>query len=176
MARVFVSFGSNIHPVENVREALHRLAANLRVIAISTVYRTEPEDRPDQDPYYNGVVEAETDIPPRELKRLLREIEKDLGRKRSADKYAARTIDLDLILYEDLQVADDDLVLPDPLIRKRPFLAHPLYELAPDLDIPGAGPIRTIAAGLPRAGMTPLPEYTAELKKEGSHAFQQSQN
>jgi len=84
------------------------------------------------------VVEIETNFSPEELKyKVLRKIEKDLGRRRSRDKYASRTIDLDLILYDELIVKGDNFTLPDPQIAKRPYLAIPLYELNPALVLPG---------------------------------------
>ncbi len=167
MARVFIGIGSNIRPAENVREAVLRLAKKVRVKGISMVYQTEPEGRPEQPPYYNCVVEIETERPPRDLKAgILGEIEKGLGRQRNADKDASRTIDLDLILYGDFKLENEDLTLPDPLIRHRPYLAHSLLELAPDLEIPGWGRIRDIASVLPPGKMIPLTDYTASLRKE----------
>ncbi len=166
MTRAFIGVGSNIHPAGNVREAVLRLGKKAGVRGISTIYQTEPEGRPEQDPYYNCVVEIETELPPRQLKERLGEIEKELGRERSADKYASRTIDLDLILYGALELETDDLRLPDPLILRRSYQAHALLELAPDLEIPGWGRIADIASALPRDKMLPLADYTASLRKE----------
>ncbi|MGO8704995.1 MAG: 2-amino-4-hydroxy-6-hydroxymethyldihydropteridine diphosphokinase [Candidatus Brocadiia bacterium] len=167
MTRAFVAVGSNIAPARNVREALRRLALDETVARISTVYRAPAEGRPEQPKYYNCVVEIETATPPRDLKfRVLRRIENELGRERTADKCAARTIDLDLIWYGDLVMDADDLVLPDPQIARRPFLAVPLCQLAPDLVIPGSSlRICDAAAGLPRDGMEPLETYGDSLRK-----------
>jgi dihydroneopterin aldolase/2-amino-4-hydroxy-6-hydroxymethyldihydropteridine diphosphokinase len=114
------------------------------------------------------VAEIETDAPPAEVKhRILRPIEHKLGRERSDDRYAPRPIDLDLILYGNLAMNEEDIRLPDPDIMERPFLAIPLSELAPDLVLAGYDlQIREIAARLPQDGMRPLKEYSRLLRKE----------
>lgn len=171
MARVFVGVGSNLRPEENVREALRLLAREVRLAAVSTVYRTPALDRPHQPLFYNCAVEIETEMPPEELKRsVLRRIEQELGRVRGEDKYAPRTVDLDLLVYGDLVASSDDVVIPDPEIARRPFVAIPLAELAPDLELPGAGRrLREIAAELASCGLEPLADYTAALRREIEH-------
>lgn len=168
MARVFVAAGSNLHPRANMRAALCALAKHTPLVAISTVYRTKPEGRPDQPDFYNCVVEIRTETKPSVLKfQVLRQIEADLGRQRSSDKYAARTIDLDLILYGDLVMETSDLVLPDPDIVLRSFLAIALSELAPDLRLPGTNRrLREIAADFPFDKLHPLRAYTRRLRED----------
>jgi 2-amino-4-hydroxy-6-hydroxymethyldihydropteridine diphosphokinase len=144
------------------------LSRRVLVLGISTVYRTDPVGRPEQSPFYNCVVEIHTEIPPLELKfQVLRPIEKALGRHRTSDKHASRTIDLDLILYEDLVMNGDDIVLPDPDISRRFFLAVPLAELAPDLTMPGTDTrISELAAAFAGDERRPLKTYTALLRRE----------
>ncbi len=168
MARAFIAVGSNIEPEENVRKAIRELASQVRIIGISTAYLTEPEGRPEQPLFYNLVVEIETNISPRELKyKIMRKIELDLGRKRMEDKYAPRTIDLDLILYDRLVEKSEDLSLPDPQILERPFLAIPLGELSPELVLPGIGlSITQVIARLKPKGMKALKDFTERLRKE----------
>jgi 2-amino-4-hydroxy-6-hydroxymethyldihydropteridine diphosphokinase len=175
MARAFVSMGSNIDPEENIAKALRALSRAIHITKLSTIYLTEPENRPEQPLYYNCVVEIETTIPPIELKRqILRRIEDALGRKRNDDKYAARTIDLDLILYDKLMMMTADLMIPDPDIVRRPFLAIPLFELAPSLVLPGSGErIDTVATALMHSPMKPLQDYTERLRKELLHGRKQ---
>src|SRR5574340_163353 len=158
MARAFIGIGSNIEPAENVLAAIRSLARRARLNGISTVYLTQALGRPEQPPYYNCVVEIETEAPPAEVKYdLLRDIENSLGRQRTEDKYAPRTIDLDLIVYGDLMLDADGIKLPDPEILERPLLAIPLFELAPDLVLAGYGlRISKIAARLTQDGMQPL--------------------
>ena len=168
MARAFLSVGSNIHPIGNVRKALELLCSQVRITRISTVYLTPAEDRPEQRFYYNCVVEAETQMLPVEFKySILRPIEETLGRKRSEDKFAARPIDLDLILYDDLVMETETLTLPDPQISRRAFIVLSLLELSPELRLPGSGvSIAEIASSLPQGEMKPLKQYTEILRKE----------
>lgn len=170
MAKAFLSVGSNIDPVENVRRALELLDRHADITGISTVYLTPAENRPEQPSYYNCVIEVETDMPPLEFKlSILRAIEKKLGRERTEDKFAARPIDLDLILYDDVVMENEALILPDPQILRRAFVAIPLHELSPGLRIPGSGVSLTeIAASLSAHGMKPLNQYTEDLRKENS--------
>jgi 2-amino-4-hydroxy-6-hydroxymethyldihydropteridine diphosphokinase len=171
MARAFVGVGSNIDPKENVRRALRLLARDMRVSGVSTVYETEPEGRPDQPRYYNCVVEIETAAPPAELKRALRKIEERLGRVRTTDRYASRTIDLDLVAYDEVSLQSPDLTLPDPDVASRVYLAAGLAELAPELLLPGISETAAkVAKNLPRRGMRALDEYTASLRREVAHA------
>lgn len=168
MPRAYIALGSNISPAQNVRAALHCLAGKARLSGLSMVYVTTPLGRPEQPPYYNCVAEIETAWQPLEIKHgVLLPIENSLGRKRTADKYAARTIDLDLLLYGDLVMDADGIRLPDPDITERPFLAIPLFELTPNMVLPGSKrPIAEVAASLPRGGMAPLEEYACLLRKE----------
>lgn len=168
MARAFVSVGSNIDPETNVSAALLRLSKKTDLRAISTIYLTEPLGRQGQPPFYNCVIEIETSLPPAELKfGVLRNIEAGLGRRRSDDKFAPRTIDLDLILYDDLVMTTPELTLPDPEILERPFLAIALSEITPGLVLPGSqSGIGEAAAKLSRTGMQPLRTYTDRIRKE----------
>ncbi len=168
MTRAFIGIGSNVDPAKNVRAAIRSLAQQTRLVGISMVYCTDALDRPEQSPYYNCVVEIETEATPAEVKHgILRPIENSLGRKRTGDKYAPRTIDLDLIVYGDLAMDAEGIKLPDPEILERPFLAIPLFELAPDIVLAGYGlRIGEIAAKLPQDGMKPLKDYVKLLREE----------
>jgi 7,8-dihydro-6-hydroxymethylpterin-pyrophosphokinase len=116
------------------------------------------------------VAEIATELPPRALKfEVLRPIEAELGRRREEDRYAPRPIDLDLLLYDDVLLTEEGLVLPDPELWSRPFLAHPLHELAPGLVLPGGEAIADVAARLPREEMHPLPEYTERVREALHH-------
>src|SRR3989338_5824091 len=170
MARALIGIGSNIEPEKNVMAAIRCLAQQTRVTGISMVYSTGALGHPEHPHYFNCVVEIETEAPPAEVKHgLLRPIENSLGRKRSEGKFAPRTIDLDLILYGNLAMDAEDIRLPDPEILERPFLAIPLFELAPDLVLAGYNlPIGKIAARLPQHGMRPLEDYTRLLREEAN--------
>jgi 2-amino-4-hydroxy-6-hydroxymethyldihydropteridine diphosphokinase len=160
----YVAVGSNIQPEANIPAALDRLLRAVRVAASSTFYRTPPlvchghvplraraDDatgsqqqtaaaRATHPDFLNGVWLVETGLAARVLKfDVLRRIEEELGRKRLADKYAPRTIDLDLIVYGDAAIAEPDLRVPDPDIRSRAFVALPLLELSPELVLADTG-------------------------------------
>lgn len=168
MARAYIAIGSNIKPARNVWAALLALVKRVQIVSISTVYCSEALDRPEQPRFYNCVAEAETDLAPLVLKReVLRPIEAGLGRERSADKYAARTIDLDLIVYGNSVLDTKELVLPDPQITKRPFLLIPLSELAPELVLPGRQTtLEKLAANWPRANIQARNAYTRRLRRK----------
>ena len=128
-ALAIISIGSNISPQDNVKAALSLLMQQARVTAVSTFYRTEPIDRPQQDHYFNGVFEIETDLAPQDIKPcLLEPIETQLGRERTEDPYAPRTMDLDLILYNDVVLNQPQIQLPHPDLQ-RPFVWIPIKEL-----------------------------------------------
>lgn len=166
MARAFIGVGSNIDSERNVLLGIQRLAQHVRVAGVSTVYRTAPIGRPEQADYYNCVVAVETALPPLELSQLLHEIERELGRRRTDDRYAARCIDLDLIVYDDLVLHSAELKVPDPDILTRAFLAAGLCELAPTLVLPDSGrSVSEVAAELQTSGLTPLPSYTTRLRE-----------
>jgi 2-amino-4-hydroxy-6-hydroxymethyldihydropteridine diphosphokinase len=137
--RVFVGVAANIQPEKNIMHALKLLGEQIEITGISTFYRTMPIGRPEQPPYLNGVLEAYVHCSPRDLKcGVLREIERQLGRIRSEDKYAARPIDLDLLMFGEEAFAEEDLAVPDPDLCERAFLAAGVKELAPGLRLPGA--------------------------------------
>jgi len=168
MAKAYIGVGSNIEPAKNVMEAIRLLRQHTNVTAISTFYQTKAFGHTNTEPFYNGVIAITTDITPYELKCLvLRDIEKQLERKRSSDKYAPRPIDLDILLYNDYVIHEPDLVIPDPDIFTREFVARPLMELAGDIAIPGSGGMLSdILEHLDLGYMVPLNEFTALLRGE----------
>jgi 2-amino-4-hydroxy-6-hydroxymethyldihydropteridine diphosphokinase len=169
MARAFVAVGSNIEPEVNVKKGLARLAARMAIRGVSTFYRTHPVGRPEQGAFINGVVEVETGLGPRELRTALREIEAECGRQRTEDRYAARTLDLDVIVYDDLAISEEALTLPDPEIAVRPFLAAPLAELAPGMTLVGDGRMMSELAEMHvDHDMEPLAAYTESLRENVS--------
>ncbi len=168
MAAVFIGVGSNIDPFANIPLALGLLSKCVRIRSVSTFWETDPIGSPESPKFVNGVVCIETRIKPRKLKfNVLRWLEVSLGRERTGDKYAPRPIDLDILLYGILFINEPDLVIPDPDIRKRAFVARGLYELCPRLRLPDNGEsIFAIADRLDAGGMRELTDFTQELRRE----------
>ncbi|MEO5333560.1 MAG: 2-amino-4-hydroxy-6-hydroxymethyldihydropteridine diphosphokinase [Magnetococcus sp. YQC-5] len=137
-----ISFGSNINPEHNLFHGLARLHALTRLTGISTVYQTKAIPDPDQpstsasgggDPdFLNGVVLLQEAWDPFELQRCLKQIEIDLGRVPTQPRWAARTLDLDIVLMGDCVLHHHGLIVPDPDILTRAFLAVSLAELVPE--------------------------------------------
>ena len=170
MPRVFVAVGSNVAPEENVTRALRLLDGEIGILGVSTFYRTPALDRPEDPPYVNGVIEVGDSLGPQDLKRLLQQTEQVVGRERVADRYASRTMDLDLLIYGDQVSTSGGLTLPHPDIRERPFVAIPLLELAPDLTLPDSKTeLRSVAGSLPSYPMEPLRDFTSRLRTEVRH-------
>lgn len=137
-----IALGSNLPsvfgaPEDNVHEAVRRLAALGTVTAVSTFLITEPVGFLEQPQFVNGAVLLETELSPLPLLRALLEIEKSLGRDRSAGlPKGPRTLDLDLLLYGQEILADPELMLPHPAMHERAFVLEPLAEIAPELRHP----------------------------------------
>ncbi len=114
----------------------------VRVITCSQVYETEPwpEERVARERWYlNCAVEIETRLSPRALLKLLHDIEAGAGRVRGAaapSVYADRTLDIDILLYEDRVVSDQDLQIPHPFLHERRFVLTPLADIAPEVEHP----------------------------------------
>ncbi len=165
MTLVFLALGSNIDPENNILEAVRLLSSYVKILKSSTVFRTKPLQQKDQSDYYNCVIEIETSIEPHKLKlEVLRTIEAKLGRKRTEDKYASRTIDMDLLLYGNMQISDDILRIPNPDILERSFVAIPLEEIEPNLLLPPSNqPMRKIAVRYKNVKLVTLKDFTKSL-------------
>lgn len=132
MHSAYILVGSNIAPLDHTQRAILRLREFCRIVAASRVWETEAFGNPGASNFLNLVLHIETDLDAEALKTtVLRLIETELGRVRTADKNASRTIDLDLIIFND-QVLD-------PGIWQRAFIALPLADLLPDLRNPQTG-------------------------------------
>jgi len=142
MSVCLIGLGANISPR---RETLDQAVAHLRqhprlrITAVSRWYRSEAVGGPaGQPPFLNGAALAETDLPPHEVLELLLSLEQQLGRRRG-ERWAPRRLDLDLLLYDRLQLDTPSLVLPHPRMAWRPFVLQPAAEIAPDMLHPPTG-------------------------------------
>jgi 2-amino-4-hydroxy-6-hydroxymethyldihydropteridine diphosphokinase len=134
---VYLSLGSNLGDRErNLRDALDRLAEpRLRILRVSALYETEPQDVCNQPWFLNAVAEAETDFFPKQLLARIQKIEQQLGRKRGRPK-GPRTIDIDILLYGQSVIESAELTVPHPRLAERRFVLEPLAELVPGLRHP----------------------------------------
>jgi 2-amino-4-hydroxy-6-hydroxymethyldihydropteridine diphosphokinase len=158
--RVYIALGSNIEPEQNLREAIRQLAARCTLLAVSPVYQTRPVGKTDQPDFMNAAALIETELEPAALKaQVLQEIERTLGRVRSADKNAPRTIDLDITLYSDQVLDLGQRHIPDPDLLRYPHIAVPMSDLAPQYVHPESGEkLQEIAERMPSAGLVPRPD------------------
>jgi 2-amino-4-hydroxy-6-hydroxymethyldihydropteridine diphosphokinase len=147
-SHAYIGLGSNLdEPVAHVRKAFEELGELpfTRLLMHSSLYRSAPIGCLDQPDFINGVAYIETVLPPQDLLQALLEIEQKHGRVREYLN-APRTLDLDLLLYDDLQLDQDGLILPHPRMHERAFVLQPLLEIASISSIPGRGNIRELLA------------------------------
>ncbi|MFA5900879.1 MAG: 2-amino-4-hydroxy-6-hydroxymethyldihydropteridine diphosphokinase [Hyphomicrobium sp.] len=134
-----VALGSNLgDKTANIDQAIGLLTehGDVRLVARSRNYATDPWGKTDQDWFVNAAIAVETQLAPRALLARCKEIEERMGRI-VIERWGPRVIDLDLLVYRDVTMADDVLVLPHPHIGARAFVLAPLMDIAPELDIGG---------------------------------------
>lgn len=136
---VYIGIGTNTgNRFEYLKRAVHALEDHLKVIGISSLYETEPWGYRDQPRFYNLALQAETDLAPEALLDLLKRIESDLGRVPTF-RYGPRVIDLDILLYGNLVLETERLIIPHPRMSERAFVLAPLQELAGPIIHPVVG-------------------------------------
>lgn len=158
--RAYVGLGSNLDdPAWQIRDALQAIGRieGLRLLAVSSLYRSPPMGPPEQPEYCNAVCMLDCAIEPATLMAQLLEIERQAGRVRGGEHWGPRRIDLDLLHVEGVSSATAGLRLPHPGIATRNFVLAPLAEIAPGLDIPGVGRISELAAGIARDDLSMWP-------------------
>jgi 2-amino-4-hydroxy-6-hydroxymethyldihydropteridine diphosphokinase len=148
--RAWLLLGSNIDPETHLAEAVERLARRAALLAVSSAWQSPPADSSDQPDYLNAAVLLRTDLSPEELLTgVIAPIERELGRRRTADKFAPRTIDIDLALFDDLSGVLGGKTVPHPDILRYGHFALPLAEISPDQSHPVTGEsLQTIASRL----------------------------
>ena len=151
MARAYVGLGANLGDREAaIRRALELVAAEpgIEVVAVSHLRETAPVGLLDQPRFLNGAAAIETSLSPLALLKRLLAVERALGRTRDGPRFGPRAIDLDLLLYDDVQLDEPGLTVPHPRVHERAFALEPLAELDPGLVVPGRGAVRELLAGL----------------------------
>ena len=158
-AQAFLGIGSNLGDrLANLQSAADLLDAepDLALVACSRVWETDPVGGPAQPDYLNAVIQVETDLAPRGLLDACRRTEVALHRER-ATRWGPRTIDVDILLFDDLSIDEPDLTVPHPRLRDRAFVVLPLLELASNLVLPGGAALLTsVVSGGARPFAPPL--------------------
>lgn len=148
--RAYVAFGANLgDPAAVFRFACARIdeLPRTRLVARSSLYRTAPIGVGEQPDYLNAVIAIETRLAPLTLLEALLAIEIEGGRTRPFIR-APRTLDLDLLLYGEQLIDEPELSVPHPRMHLRAFVLAPLAEIAPELVVPGRGPVTALLAGV----------------------------
>lgn len=135
----FISVGSNMgDKMEHCKKGIAGLdvPGSCAVVASSPFYRTEPVDYTDQDWFVNAVVKIETRFDPRRLLREIHSIEQAAGRVRGGVRFGPRTLDMDILLYDDVVIREADLEIPHPRMHKRRFVLQPICDIDPSVVHP----------------------------------------
>jgi len=141
MLRAYLGLGSNMGDRQkNLDFALEQLPKhpNICLLQVATFLETDAVGYLDQDKFLNSAAEIETTLTPPQLLAVLQQIEQAAGRVRTI-RWGPRTLDIDILLYDNLVLADPDLTIPHPRLRERAFVLQPMQEIAPDLPVPPDG-------------------------------------
>ena len=152
----YVALGSNLDdPHAQVLRAFEALAAvrGSRLVARSSLYRSPPLGPVAQPDFLNAVAGILTTLPAREFLAELKSLEERLGRARPVQRWGPRRIDLDLLVHGTARVDEPGLTVPHPGIAERQFVLEPLAEIAPELEVPGVGRVRTLAGRVSTVGI-----------------------
>lgn len=140
MMRVYLGLGTNLgDKQQNLHTAVEELNKRIgKIISLSAFYETEPWGFASENTFLNAAVCVETALSPQEVLAITQEIERELGRKKKSagGVYSDRLIDIDLLLFGNLVIKEDNLTIPHPLMTERDFVMKPLAEIAPDLVHP----------------------------------------
>lgn len=170
MAKVYLSLGSNLG------DRLQNLGTGVRLlpqygvipVQISSVYETTPVgETPDPRPYLNIGLWGETGLEPLALLQAVKAIERALGREPTPQRWLPRTLDIDIILYENLCMETPELTIPHPRMRERAFVLIPLAEMTPDLVLPDGTTLQLLLQN-PEIQSQEVRRYDAHLSLSGS--------
>ncbi len=160
MEKVYIGLGSNLaEPERQLREAVQAIAALERstLLAVSPFYASDPLGPPDQPRYVNAVAALATALEPLALLDALQRIELTQGRERKAERWGPRTLDLDILLFGDRQIAEPRLQVPHYHLHARAFVLYPLADVAPaDLRLADGRSLAQLLAACPFVGLERL--------------------
>ena len=155
----YIGLGSNLsQPVAQIKSARAVIASmgGIQELAFSSLYHSLPMGPQNQPDYVNAVMCVATDLSPMDLLHSLQAVENDHGRERKGERWGARTLDLDILIYGDQEINLPDLIVPHKGLDERSFVLYPLFEIAPQLVVPGKGPVSGLVAKCPLAGLRRL--------------------
>jgi len=161
MVSAYIGLGSNLDgPARHIRTGMDDLdkLPGSRVTARSSLYRSTPQGPVKQPDFINAVIRVETELSAGVLLEHALSIEQKHGRTRTLH-WGPRTLDLDLLLYGDMKICEQNLIIPHPHIASRGFVLYPLLEIAPGIEIPGLGMASALLEKLPErhsSGITRL--------------------
>lgn len=158
MERVYIALGSNLaDPLQQVQAALTALDAipHSQRVATSSLYRTPPYGPPDQPDYLNAVIAMDTALSAEQLLDHTQRIELEQGRVRKDERWGPRTLDLDILLFGQQQIATPRLTVPHYDMHRRAFMLLPLNEIAPDCCLPDGRAIADLLAPLDSSEISP---------------------
>ncbi len=156
MAVVFIAIGSNLgDPLQKARNAIRALeqAADIHVRSCSSLYSSSPMGPQDQPDYVNAVIEIETDLEPLALLDQTQAIELEHGRVRKAERWGPRTLDLDILLYDQQIIDNARLTVPHYGMKEREFVLYPLAEIAPEMVLPDGTKLAQLTKTVDKNGL-----------------------
>lgn len=154
----YIAIGANLdNPCKQVQTALNHLSTLPQTyrLSCSSFYQSRPFGPSNQPDYVNVVVAIETELPVQALLKALQRIEEKQGRQRRGERerWGPRVVDLDILLYWDLLLQNEDLTIPHPGLSVREFVLYPLAEIAKDLILPTGESILELRAKCPNRGI-----------------------
>ncbi len=162
MSVVYIGLGSNLGCSENILDsALESLSesSGIEIKQCASFYRSKPLENKNQPDYINTVACIVCECKALELLGLLQATEHQFGRQRDGERWASRTLDLDILLFDDVSMNHPRLTIPHAGMLARDFVLYPLFEIAPQIEIPGFGPIVEALKQCENRGLEKLNEY-----------------
>ena len=155
MSITYLSIGSNLGDrFEYLQNAVNGICKNSRIskVRVSSIYETTPVGGPQQEDFLNAVVEIDTQLSPIELLTFAQKLEQEANRVRT-QHWGPRTLDVDILDFQNEVSSNPELTLPHPRISERAFVVVPWFELAPEVEVTGLGKLAKLYEQIDRAGV-----------------------